>query len=162
MSKSTKAHIPPQQVQYYMFFNTTTCSSTALPTSTEKLQLAYFNRKATTMKMANTKNSVTFTHPHTRQMQLPMPSLFLPTISFTFFRFFSKLSIFPTTSGTLEISLSIVTLRLRRCGSKHLDVPAIRSHYQRQPDDIILHWLHIGSSGQRGCSMNNSKGGNPS
>jgi len=60
---------------------------------------AYFNTTATTNKMANTKN-VTFRHPHTRQMQLPMPFLFLTTISFTLFTFSSMLSILSTSSGT--------------------------------------------------------------
>ena len=61
--------------------------------------IAYFNTTVTTKRMANTRN-VTFRQPHTRQMQLPMPSLFLPTISFTLFRFCSKLSIFSTSSRT--------------------------------------------------------------
>ena len=90
-----RAHYcPPQQVN-------TTCSSTLQLQHKGPyiIRIAYFNT-ATTKPMANTTNIVTFTHPHTRQMQLPKPSLFLPTISFTSFRFCSKLSIFPTSSET--------------------------------------------------------------
>lgn len=90
-----RAHYcPPQQVN-------TTCSSTLQLQHKGPyiIRIAYFNT-ATTKPMANTTNIVTFTHPHTRQMQLPKPSLFLPTISFTSFRFCSNLSIFPTSSGT--------------------------------------------------------------
>ena len=78
-----RAHYcPPQQVN-------TTCSSTLQLQHKGPyiIRIAYFNT-ATTKPMANTTNIVTFTHPHTRQMQLPKPSLFLPTISFTLFRFF--------------------------------------------------------------------------
>ena len=90
-----RAHYcPPQQVN-------TTCSSTLQLQHKGPyiIRIAYFNT-ATTKPMANTTNIVTFTHPHTRQMQLPKPSLFLPTICFTSFRFCSNLSIFPTSSGT--------------------------------------------------------------
>ena len=90
-----RAHYcPPQQVN-------TTCSSTLQLQHKGPyiIRIAYFNT-ATTKPMANTTNIVTFTHPHTRQMQLPKPSLFLPTIFFTSFRFCSNLSIFPTSSGT--------------------------------------------------------------
>jgi len=63
-------------------------------------QLAYLNTTDTRKMIAQKRNSVTFTHPHTRQMQLPMPSLFLPTLSFTSFRFCSKLTILPTALET--------------------------------------------------------------
>jgi hypothetical protein len=67
-----------------------------------KAKMAYFNTTVTTNSMVNTRN-VTFKQPHTRQMQLPMPSLLLPTISFTLFRFSSKLSILSTSSGTFVV-----------------------------------------------------------
>jgi len=64
--------------------------------------MAYFNTTVTTNRMANTRN-VTFKQPHTRQIQFPKPSLLLPTISFTLFRFSSKLSILSTSSGMFVV-----------------------------------------------------------
>lgn len=65
-------------------------------------KMAYFNTTVTTNRMANTRN-VTFKQPHTRQIQFPKPSLLLPTISFTLFRFSSKLSILSTSSGMFVV-----------------------------------------------------------
>src|SRR6185312_8432619 len=103
-----RAHYcPPQQIN-------TTCSSTLQLQHKGPyiIRIAYFNT-ATTKPMANTTNIVTFTHPHTRQMQLPKLSLFLPTISFTSFRFCSNLSIFPTSSGTSVVEAAAMVEEAR-------------------------------------------------
>jgi len=81
--------------------------------------IAYFNITITTKRMASTRN-VTFRQPQTRQMQLPMPSLFLPTISFTLFRLCSKLSIFPTSSGTSVVEAGAMVDNHYQEGTPHI------------------------------------------
>ena len=101
----------PQELECPYFLGRTHTSTTMFITTCSSIvqlqhksqyiiNIAYFSTKATTKKMATSRTIVTFTHPHMRQMKLPMPSLFLLTISCTLFRFCSKLSIFFTSSGT--------------------------------------------------------------
>ena len=86
-----RAHYcPPQQVN-------TTCSSTQRPIHHQNCLLQYSYNQANGQ---HHEYCYIHTSTHTRQMQLPKPSLFLPTICFTSFRFCSNLSIFPTSSGT--------------------------------------------------------------
>ena len=93
-------HVLLQQYNYIIAKSNIIGSSTSFSSTYTFISLAYLNTKATTNKMANSRNSVTFTHPQTRQMQLAMPCLFFTTTSFSLLRLSVKLSILPTSLAT--------------------------------------------------------------